>query len=126
MAKPRYGQEDFDKLASRIPVERPTSRDGLLDLEQKLALANGRTAVSREKVIDDSNRRFFGEDDRGEQARLKEAGELADQYKREQRGNKNVAPRGRIKMKVPEGYKSGGKVRGAGCAAKGHGKGTVR
>lgn len=124
--KARYGQEDFDKLAKKFSVDRSSSREGLSDLENKLALANGRKAASRDSVINDSNLRFFGMDDSGEQARLKEASELADQYTREQRGNKNVAPRGRIKMRVPEGYSKGGKVRGTGCATKGHGKGKMR
>ena len=122
----RYGQADFNKLAYKFSIDSPSSRVGMTDLENKLALANGRKAASTDDVINDSNKRFFGMDDSGEQARLKEASELADQYTREARGNKNRAPRGRIKMKTPEGYAKGGKVRGTGCATKGHGKGTMR
>ena len=123
MAENNRDMNDKRKLDKYVST---SDWDSGVELEQKLAAASGRKPATKEQVQHDQQMSFFGVDPTNMHKRLKEASELADQYKREQRGNKNVAPRGRIKMKVPEGYKSGGKVRGTGCAARGHGKGTMR
>ncbi len=114
---------DKKKLDKYVPT---SEFDSGVELEKTLAAANGRKPVSDAQVRHEQQLSFFGLDQEPMRARLKEAGELADQYKREQRGNNNRAPRGRIKMNVPEGYAKGGKVRGCGKAVKGLTKGRMR
>ena len=111
---------DKKKLDRYVPTK---VSDSGVELENTLALANARTPATKEQVQHEQQLAFFGLDDKPIRRRLQEAGELADQYKREMRGNVNNAPRGKIKMRVPEGYAKGGSVRGDGCAQRGKTKG---
>jgi hypothetical protein len=106
--------EDKKKLDRYV---KSSNRDSGVELEEKLALANGRKAASKKQVQHEQQLAFFGLDQKPMRRRLQEAGELADQYKREARGKEEGPIRSKIRQVT--GFAKGGSVRGTGAATRG-------